>query len=122
MSLIFDERNVATILNDAIEAERNVTQRQIAEHAGLERPNVIYMFKTGLTKIPLDKAGKVVELLGLDQNEFWFKCFREYMPGAFAEYERVTKQPILTDDEIRAVKAARLEKKNLLDIVKKSIK
>lgn len=118
MSLIFDDRNVATILDDAIIANPQITQKEIAEHAGFEKPNVIYMFKTGKTKIPLDKAGRVAEKLGLDAREFWFKCLLEYQPNVYAELERVNKQPVLSSAEIKFIKAARKAKLNLMDVLK----
>ena len=118
MSLIFDDRNVAKILDDAIVANPQVTQKEVAEHAGFEKPNVIYMFKTNKTKVPLDKAGKVAEKLGLDPREFWFKCLHEYQPQVYAELERVNKQPTLSSVEIKFIKAARKAKLNLMDLLK----
>lgn len=108
MSLIFDERNVASILDDAIIANPQIKQKDIAAAAGFEKPNVIYMFKRGLSKVPLDKAGRVAKALDLNPREFWFKCLKEYLPDVYAEFESVNKQPVLTDDEIKLIKAVRL--------------
>lgn len=112
LSLINDERPIAKVLDDAINANSKVTQKEIAEYAGLPKPNIIYMFKTGLTKVPLDKAGKIAYKLGLNEREFWFKCFKEYMPGAYSEYERVLGHPVLTADEIELIKKLRATKTN----------
>ena len=106
-NLITDERTVAEILNDALEANPQIKQISVAEAAGLPKPNVIYMFKTGKTTVPLDKAGKVAEAVLLDPREFWFKCLKEYMPGAFSEFERYCKQPALNSNEVKFIKAAR---------------
>lgn len=118
MSLIFDDRNVAQILDDAIIANPQIKQKDIAEAAGFEKPNVIYMFKKGLSKVPLDKAARVAKAVGLDAREFWFKCFKEYQPDVYAEFELANKQPTLTATEIRFIKAARLGKIDLMEVLK----
>ncbi|WP_151710782.1 hypothetical protein [Acinetobacter brisouii] len=113
---------VAEILDHAITtAGKNVTQRGIAEHAGFKNPNVIYMFKNGLTKIPLDKAGRVAEAVSIDPQDFWFTCFKEYLPEAFAEYERVVKQPVLNADEIYLIKLLRQNQVDIKALIKEHI-
>lgn len=118
MSLIFDERNVAKILDDAIIANPQIKQKDIAEAAGFEKPNVIYMFKRGLSKVPLDKAGRVAKAVGLEPREFWFKCLHEYMPDVYKEFEMINKQPTLTALEIRFIKAARIGNIDLMEVLK----
>lgn len=120
MSLIFDDRNVAQILDDAIIANPQIKQKDIAEAAGFEKPNVIYMFKKGLSKVPLDKAGRVAKALNIDPREFWFKCLKEYQPDVYNEFELVNKQPTLTATEIRFIKASRLSKIDLMEILKQN--
>lgn len=117
MSLIFDERSVAQILDDAIVANPQIKQKTIAEAAGFEKPNVIYMFKKGLSKIPLDKAGRVAKAVGLDPREFWFKCLLEYTPDVYKEFESVNKQPTMTATEIAFIKAARINKIDLMEVL-----
>lgn len=119
MSLIFDERTVAQILDDAIVANPQIKQKTIAEAAGFEKPNVIYMFKRGLSKIPLDKAGRVASAVGLDPREFWYKCLKEYLPEVFKEFESINKQPVLTSTEISFIKAARINKLDLMNMLEK---
>lgn len=103
MSLLFDKRNVAEILNDAINFNSDLTQKELAEYVGFPKPNVISMLKQGLTKVPLDKAGLIAERLGLDVQEFWFKCLKEYQPLVYAEFERINKQPCLSSEEIKFI-------------------
>lgn len=119
MSLIFDERTVAQMLDDAIVANPQTKQKDIAEAAGFEKPNVIYMFKKGLSKIPLDKAGRVAKAVGLDPYEFWFKCLMEYAPEIYKEFEMINKQPTLTATEISFIKASRANKIDLMAILKR---
>lgn len=104
---MFDERHVAKILEDSINENHKLTQKDLAEYAGFPKPNVISMLKQGKTKVPLDKAGLLAEKLGLDKQEFWFKCFKEYQPNVFAEYERILAQPTLSKDEISLIKYLR---------------
>ncbi|NHC03464.1 helix-turn-helix transcriptional regulator [Acinetobacter sp. 187] len=107
MSLLFDKRNVAEILNDAINFNSDLTQKELAEYVGFPKPNMIYMLKMGLSKVPLDKAGLLAEKLGLDAQEFWFKCLKEYQPLVYAEFERVNKQPCLSQEEIKFIHHSR---------------
>lgn len=118
MSLIFDERNVAKILDDALIANPQIKQKDVAETAGFEKPNVIYMFKKGLSKVPLDKAARVGKALGLDPREFWFKCLKEYQPDVYTEFEMANKQPTLTATEIRFIKAARISNLDLMEVLR----
>lgn len=119
MTLINDERTVAEILNDALEANPQIKQTQVAEAVNLPRPNVIYMFKTGKSKIPLDKAGRIASAVGLNAREFWFKCLKEYQPEVYAELERVNKQPTLTATEISFIKASRTNKVDLMAVLER---
>lgn len=120
-SLINDSRTVAETLSDALEANPQIMQKTIAEAAGLGRPNNIYNFKHGKSKIPLDKAGKVAEAVHLDPREFWLKCLKEYMPAAYAEFERYCKQPILSASEIKFIRAARSKDLNLMSILEEQV-
>ena len=117
MNLIHDERTVAEIVNDAIETG-NLRQNIVAEEAGFPKPNLIYMFKTGKTKVPLDKAGKLAKALKLDPYEFWFKCWKEYSPETLKEFELVNKQPTLTSEEIAFILKVRSENLSLKDFLK----
>lgn len=59
----------------------DVRQREIAEHLGYTNPNIITMFKKGLTKVPLDKVPALAEILGLDPRHLMVLALREYHPG-----------------------------------------
>lgn len=107
MSLLLDHRNIAEVLNDAINTNINLTQKELAEYAGFAKPNMIYMLKTGATKVPLDKAGLIAQKLGLDEQEFWFKCLKEYQPLVYAEFERINTQPCLSNNEIKFINFSR---------------
>lgn len=117
MSLLLDHRDVAELLNDAINANEHLTQKELAEYAGFSKPNMIYMLKTGATKVPLDKAGLIAQKLGLDEQEFWFKCLKEYQPLVYAEFERINKQPCLSKSELKFIKFSREKTLDLISIM-----
>lgn len=122
MSLINDDRCVADIINETLIENPQIKQIDVAEAAGYLKPNNVYMIKTGKTKVPLSKAGRIAEALGLDPSDFWFKCLREYSPEIYEEFERINKGVVLTTAEIKFIKAARIKKLNLNDILKEQTK
>lgn len=109
LSFAMDDMTVAEVLSYIIDGDlgKQISQKELSEKTGFKTPNVIYMLKTGKTKVPLDKAGKIAEGLGLNAHDFWFKCFKEYMPDIYEEYKRVNKLMTLSSDEISFVKQAR---------------
>lgn len=44
------------------------TQREIAEEAGFPKANIITMFKTGLTKVPLERVPALADALGVSRT------------------------------------------------------
>lgn len=116
-NLINDSRSVADIVNDALEANPQIKQSVVAEVSGFAKPNMIYMIKTGKTKVPLDKAGKLAEAIRLNPREFWFKCLKEYLPGAFDEFSNYCKQPTISAMELRFIRAARHHNLDLMKLL-----
>jgi transcriptional regulator with XRE-family HTH domain len=66
----------------------HLTQREIAARAGYPRPNIITMFKTGETKIPIEKIPVFAEILGIDSKRFLRIALQEYSPNVLAVIER----------------------------------
>lgn len=56
------------------------TQREIALALGYARPNLITMFKQGLTKVPIEKVPALAKILGLDLVHLLTFALREYQP------------------------------------------
>lgn len=81
-------------------------QREIAIMAGYTRPNIITMFKTGDTKIPLDKVPVLSEILGIDPKKFLRVALKEYMPELLETIESV-QSVIVTDNEVEILKELR---------------
>jgi len=65
----------------------HLTQREIAARAGYPRPNIITMFKTGETKIPIEKIPVFAEILGIDPKRFLRVALEEYDPGVLKVIE-----------------------------------
>ena len=90
--------NVAQFLNQALAASGK-TQREIAREVGYENSNVITMFKQGLTKVPLTKAGSLAKALGVDPVFFFKLLLREYAPETLSAIEEFFDTRFLTKNE-----------------------
>lgn len=55
-------------------------QREIAAALGYPKPNIITMFKQGLTKVPIEKVPALAKVLGLDPAHLLTLAVREYLP------------------------------------------
>jgi transcriptional regulator with XRE-family HTH domain len=56
------------------------SQKQIAEEAGFAKPNIITMFKQGLTRIPVARIPELARALGVRPVELMDICLEEYHP------------------------------------------
>jgi len=78
---------VAQYLAFQLEAT-NKTQREIADEVGYSKPNIITMFKQGLTKVPIPSAPKLARAIGVDPAYFLRMCLNEYMPELLETIEK----------------------------------
>jgi hypothetical protein len=84
------------------------SQREIAEDLGYKNPNVITMFKTEQTKIPVNKVPALARSLNLDPLFLLGAVMSEYMPETWAEIEKTLgSDRMLTDEERAALKLIR---------------
>lgn len=88
-------------------AESGKTQKEIAEELGYEHANVISMIKTGNTKLPLDKIGKMAAALYIDPVQLLRLALDEYQPGLYAAIEDCLANPLLTRNERELIDAIR---------------
>ena len=65
----------------------HLTQREIGRLAGYPRANIITMFKTGDTRIPIEKIPVFAEILGVDPKRFLRVALEEYHPNVLAVIE-----------------------------------
>lgn len=79
--------SVAAYLEQAIERS-GLPQTEIAEALGYDQPNIISMFKTGRTKVPIEIIPKLAELLGVSELYFLKLALAEYHPEMWMVIER----------------------------------
>lgn len=97
---------VAEYLADKL-AATDKTQRQIAEECGFDNPNIITMFKTGQTKLPINRIGPLAKALDADPVHLLRMVMLEYMPDVWTSVEDIMKSTILTANELELVRAFR---------------
>lgn len=64
------------------------TQRQVARELGYRHPNIVSMFKSGATRVPIDKVARLAFALGADETELVDLWLSTYMPETKALLER----------------------------------
>ena len=107
MTKQFPQRlTVAEFLADKI-AAIDKTQRQISEECGFDNPNIITMFKNGLTKLPINRISSLAKALDVDPSYLLRLVMHEYMPDAWEAIENIMKSTVLTSNELQLVRAYR---------------
>jgi len=97
--------NFASYLAAQIDASEK-TQREIASALGYARPNLITMFKQGLTKVPIEKVPALAKILGLDPVHLLTFAMREYMPETLKTIQANVGY-VVTGNEYAVVEAIR---------------
>lgn len=101
----FGRLSVAEYLEWAI-YESGKTQREIAEEVGYDKPNIITMFKQGLTKLPLEKVPVMAKALGVSRRYLMILALREYSPRLLGVIEETFGLQV-TDNEEAIIKLIR---------------
>lgn len=97
---------VAEFIADRLAAS-DKTQREISEECGFETPNIITMFKTGATKLPLNRIGPLAKALDADPAHLLRLVMTEYIPDTWGEIENIMQSTVLTANELELVRAYR---------------
>ena len=71
--------NTARFFERAI-LESGLSQKEIAQRAGFEHPNVISMMKSGETKVPIDRIPALSNSCRVDAGAFLAVAMSEYQP------------------------------------------
>jgi hypothetical protein len=82
-------------------------QTQIASEAGFDKPNIITMFKTGATKLPIPRVAVLAKALGVDPIFLLRLAMSEYQPDNWAAIESILTQPVLTENELEIIQLVR---------------
>lgn len=94
---------VSVFLTSLIE-KSGKTRKEIANEAGLGKPNMISMLKNGETKLPLAKLGSFAKAVNTDPAHLLKLCLREYYPDVW-EAIKSHLDAAVTSDELRMVHA-----------------
>ena len=97
--------SLKTFLSAQIEAS-DKSQKEIAEAIGYTKPNIITMFKQGLTKVPIVKIGPLAKALGIDPRNLLRIAMHDYMPETWTAIEEVMG-PIISEHEYEIIKTIR---------------
>jgi transcriptional regulator with XRE-family HTH domain len=84
---------VAEFISGRIAVSR-LTQKELAKRLGYDKPNIITMFKQGLTKVPVERVPKLAELLECDPLMLLQMVMNEYKPGEFQAIMEICGLPI----------------------------
>ena len=87
-------------------ANSDLTQREIAQQAGLPKPNVLSMMKTGETKVPLNRIPALAKVCGVEAASFIRIAMSEYHPEIWSVLE-TGFGAYLTEDEEKLVEGWR---------------
>lgn len=84
---------VAEFVTGRIAVSR-LTQKELAKRLGYDKPNIMTMFKQGLTKVPIEKVPKLAELLECDPLMLLQMVMNEYKPAEFQTIKDICGLPI----------------------------
>lgn len=82
------------------------TQKDVADELGYDKPNIISMFKKGITKVPLDKVPALAKALNADPVHMLRLAMSEYAPALLKTIEG-TFPTAVTQHEAELIKAHR---------------
>jgi hypothetical protein len=97
---------VAEYLNAQIHLS-GLKQKDISTALGYTKPNIITMFKQGLTKLPIEKVGPLARALGLDPIYLLRITMNDYMPDTYAAVIKMFGQEPATEHEQDIIAAIR---------------
>lgn len=84
---------VASFLERRLETSK-LSQKEIAKMCEFPSPNIITMFKQGLSKIPIEKTVKLAKALDVDRVEFFKLLMSSYRPKEYEVIVEIMGDPI----------------------------
>jgi transcriptional regulator with XRE-family HTH domain len=97
---------LAVWLNKNLDLLTDKTNDEIASAMGYERPNIISMWRTGRTRIPLDRVPQIAKLLGVDLAMLLPMWLEQYVQGEQDELTKMFRR-LCSEDEAALIKAIR---------------
>lgn len=90
---------VARFVNAQIEFLRGQkSQVEIAQEAGYAKPNIIIMFKTGDTRLPLSNIHKIAKALEVDPVRLTRLALQEYEPEVWSSISETLGEPVTANE------------------------
>lgn len=80
---------------DMVVSSGEKTQKQIAAELGYTKPNIITMFKQGLTNLPINKVELMAKAIHADPVYLLRLSMQEYMPEAFETINKILGETAL---------------------------
>lgn len=96
---------VAKYLSNKIESS-GIKQSDLAHQIGYSKPNIITMFKQGLTKLPISKVKVTAEALNVDPVHLLRLVLEEYQPETLESIEEIVGYAV-SDNEMKVVELLR---------------
>lgn len=102
------DSDVANMIADRLLtlSDKGITQQEVAELAGYDKPNVLNMFKSGKTRVPLNRAVPLAKALDVDPAIFLMMVFKEYHPELYDVMKELIPETGLKSEA--AVRVARM--------------
>jgi hypothetical protein len=75
------------------------TQKDIAVEIGYDKPNIITMFKQGLTKVPINKVGPLAKAINVDPIHLLRVVMSEYSPDTWSALEAIIGTNMVSEPE-----------------------
>jgi hypothetical protein len=92
---------LARFITQRLDELRGVkTQREIAAEAGFKRPNIISMFKTGETQLPLERIPAFAKALEADPAHVFRLAMQDYWPELRAVVDGIFGRNMASANEI----------------------
>lgn len=84
------------------------SQREVAEMMGYTNPNIVTMFKSGKTKVPLNKTAQLAKALNVDPVFFTRLVLDEYAPDLSEVFTMLLgRAAMVSDNELALLALAR---------------
>jgi DNA-binding transcriptional regulator YdaS (Cro superfamily) len=119
------ESKVAKFIAKRIDELQGVkSQRDIAREMGYERPNIVSMFKTGDTKVPLEKIPALARAIDSDPAELFRISMEQYWPELYGVIRDIFGDIVSKDErDLIALVRKEMEKRDvtLTPEIKKAI-
>ena len=94
---VFDKA-LAALVGTEMGPNVHISVRDVAAAAGYERPNIFSMFRSGETKIPIDRAFAMARALKIDEAHFMRLVMKQHWPEVAAQFDTLFGGPLSANE------------------------